>query len=179
MIGSGIFTSLFGMVSGWAHTTVYDVLGDCQRSSVTLRGEADGSFTNCQPPRLCTLLHRAHTTLCHPPTPHNHRLLMPPRPATTASLHPHLALRHSASLQGYFWDTHMFAYYTLVSVAAGLFQSTGWPSVVSIVANWSGKGKRGLIMGIWNAHTSVGNILGTVIAAAMLSEVGRAETGVG
>ncbi|PNW74950.1 hypothetical protein CHLRE_12g503000v5 [Chlamydomonas reinhardtii] len=71
---------------------------------------------------------------------------------------------------GYFWDTHMFAYYTLVSVAAGLFQSTGWPSVVSIVANWSGKGKRGLIMGIWNAHTSVGNILGTVIAAAMLSE---------
>ncbi len=58
-----------------------------------------------------------------------------------------------------------------VSVLAGLFQSTGWPSVVSIVANWSGKGKRGLIMGIWNAHTSVGNILGTVIAAAMLSRV--------
>ncbi|KAG2451468.1 hypothetical protein HYH02_004066 [Chlamydomonas schloesseri] len=71
---------------------------------------------------------------------------------------------------GYFWDTHMFSYYILVSVAAGLFQSTGWPSVVSIVANWSGKGKRGLIMGIWNAHTSVGNILGTVIAAAMLAQ---------
>ncbi|KXZ55838.1 hypothetical protein GPECTOR_2g1389 [Gonium pectorale] len=70
---------------------------------------------------------------------------------------------------GYFYDMHYFSYYVLVSVAAGLFQSTGWPSVVSIVANWSGKGKRGLIMGIWNAHTSVGNILGTVIAAAMLS----------
>ncbi len=54
---------------------------------------------------------------------------------------------------------------------AGLFQSTGWPSVVSIVANWFGKGKRGLIMGIWNAHTSIGNILGTVVAAAMLSSV--------
>jgi hypothetical protein len=26
-------------------------------------------------------------------------------------------------------------------------------------------------MGIWNAHTSVGNILGTVIAAALLSWV--------
>ena len=51
----------------------------------------------------------------------------------------------------------------------GLFQATGWPSVVSIVANWFGKGKRGLIMGIWNAHTSVGNILGTLLAAAALS----------
>ncbi|GFR46862.1 hypothetical protein Agub_g8503, partial [Astrephomene gubernaculifera] len=69
----------------------------------------------------------------------------------------------------YFWDVHVFSYYVFVSVLAGLFQSTGWPSVVSIVANWSGKGKRGLIMGIWNAHTSVGNILGTVVAAAMLS----------
>ncbi len=50
----------------------------------------------------------------------------------------------------------------------GLFQATGWPSVVSVVANWFGKGKRGLIMGIWNAHTSVGNILGTLLAAAAL-----------
>lgn len=39
---------------------------------------------------------------------------------------------------------------------AGLLQATGWPSVVSVMANWFGKGKRGLIMGIWNAHTSVG-----------------------
>ena len=40
--------------------------------------------------------------------------------------------------------------------AAGLLQATGWPSVVSVMANWFGKGKRGLIMGVWNAHTSVG-----------------------
>lgn len=40
---------------------------------------------------------------------------------------------------------------------------------MSIVANWFGKGKRGLIMGIWNAHTSVGNILGTLLAAGALS----------
>lgn len=51
---------------------------------------------------------------------------------------------------------------------AGLFQATGWPGVVSVVANWFGKGKRGLIMGVWNAHTSVGNILGTLLAAAAL-----------
>lgn len=66
--------------------------------------------------------------------------------------------------------TALFSH-TVAQVLAGLFQSSGWPSVVSIVANWSGKGKRGLVMGIWNAHTSVGNILGTMIAAGMLSQV--------
>jgi sugar phosphate permease len=55
-----------------------------------------------------------------------------------------------------------------MQVIAGVFQSTGWPSVVAIMANWFGKGKRGLVMGVWNAHTSLGNILGTVIAAACL-----------
>lgn len=43
---------------------------------------------------------------------------------------------------------------------AGLLQATGWPSVVSVMANWFGKGKRGLIMGIWNAHTSIGGLRG-------------------
>ena len=32
------------------------------------------------------------------------------------------------------------------------------------MANWFGKGKRGLIMGIWNSHTSLGNILGALLA---------------
>jgi OPA family glycerol-3-phosphate transporter-like MFS transporter 1/2 len=70
---------------------------------------------------------------------------------------------------GFFYNIHAYSYFIFVSVLAGLFQSTGWPSVVSIVANWFGKGKRGLIMGIWNAHTSIGNILGTVVAASLLS----------
>ncbi|KIZ03834.1 hypothetical protein MNEG_4124 [Monoraphidium neglectum] len=69
---------------------------------------------------------------------------------------------------GYFWDIHEMSYFATVMVFAGAFQSTGWPSVVSIMANWYGKGKRGLVMGIWNAHTSVGNIAGTVVAAACL-----------
>lgn len=56
----------------------------------------------------------------------------------------------------------------LLQIVAGVFQSTGWPSVVAVMANWYGKGKRGLVMGIWNAHTSLGNILGTVVAAACL-----------
>lgn len=34
------------------------------------------------------------------------------------------------------------------------------------MGNWFGKGKRGLIFGVWNSHTSLGNILGSLIAAA-------------
>ncbi|KAL6911667.1 hypothetical protein ACP4OV_000472 [Aristida adscensionis] len=69
---------------------------------------------------------------------------------------------------GYWLSIHNFYYYLGIQLTAGLFQSTGWPSVVAVVGNWFGKRKRGLIMGIWNAHTSVGNISGSLIAAAML-----------
>ncbi|XP_010919536.1 putative glycerol-3-phosphate transporter 1 [Elaeis guineensis] len=69
---------------------------------------------------------------------------------------------------GYWLNIHSFYYYLVVQMIAGLFQSTGWPSVVAVVGNWFGKSKRGLIMGIWNAHTSVGNISGSLIAAALL-----------
>ncbi|XP_052254526.1 glucose-6-phosphate exchanger SLC37A2-like isoform X2 [Dreissena polymorpha] len=67
---------------------------------------------------------------------------------------------------GYFFNIHSFYYYVIVQIFGGLAQSTGWPSVVTCVGNWYGKGKRGLIMGIWNSHTSVGNILGSIIAGA-------------
>lgn len=70
---------------------------------------------------------------------------------------------------GYWANMHSFYYYLIMQMLAGLFQSTGWPSVVAVVGNWFGKKKRGLIMGIWNAHTSVGNISGSLIAAAVLS----------
>ncbi|VAH35388.1 unnamed protein product [Triticum turgidum subsp. durum] len=69
---------------------------------------------------------------------------------------------------GYWLNIHSFYYFLGVQMIAGLFQSSGWPSVVAVVGNWFGKSKRGLIMGIWNAHTSVGNISGSLIAAAML-----------
>ncbi|XP_010550584.1 PREDICTED: putative glycerol-3-phosphate transporter 1 [Tarenaya hassleriana] len=69
---------------------------------------------------------------------------------------------------GYWANIHSFYYFLFVQMLAGLFQSTGWPSVVAVVGNWFTKKKRGLIMGIWNAHTSVGNIMGSLIAAAML-----------
>ena len=36
--------------------------------------------------------------------------------------------------------------------------------MVTVVANWFGKGKKGLIFGIWNSHTSIGNIVGGLLA---------------
>jgi OPA family glycerol-3-phosphate transporter-like MFS transporter 1/2 len=40
--------------------------------------------------------------------------------------------------------------------------------VVAVVGNWFGKAKRGLIMGIWTSHTSVGNIIGSIVASGVL-----------
>lgn len=69
---------------------------------------------------------------------------------------------------GYFWQIHVFGFYLIMQMFAGLFQATGWPSVVAVIGNWFGKRKRGLIMGVWNAHTSVGNISGSLLAASVL-----------
>jgi len=66
---------------------------------------------------------------------------------------------------GYVFKMHFFGYYMLIQVISGIFQSSGWPGVVTLVGNWFGTGKRGLIMGIWNSHTSFGNIIGSLIAA--------------
>lgn len=70
---------------------------------------------------------------------------------------------------GFYWNIHALWFYVLVQIANGLVQTTGWPSVVTCVGNWFGKGKRGFIMGIWNSHTSVGNILGSLIAGVWVS----------
>ncbi|XP_058124015.1 glucose-6-phosphate exchanger SLC37A2 isoform X2 [Anopheles ziemanni] len=63
------------------------------------------------------------------------------------------------------YDIHSLWYFIAVQALAGMFQTTGWPGVVTIVGRWFGKSKRGLIFGIWNSHTSIGNVLGTLIAA--------------
>uniref|UniRef100_A0A672Z963 Solute carrier family 37 member 1 n=1 Tax=Sphaeramia orbicularis TaxID=375764 RepID=A0A672Z963_9TELE len=70
---------------------------------------------------------------------------------------------------GYVYNVHSLGFYVFVQVANGLVQTTGWPSVVTCIGNWFGKGRRGLIMGLWNSHTSVGNILGSLIAGYWVS----------
>lgn len=62
------------------------------------------------------------------------------------------------------YDIHSFWYFVVVQALAGMFQTTGWPGVVTVVGRWFGKSKRGLIFGIWNSHTSIGNILGSLVA---------------
>ena len=64
----------------------------------------------------------------------------------------------------HYFSLHSVWYLVLVQILSGVLQTTGWPGVVTVMANWFGKGKRGLIMGIWNSHTSLGNILGALIA---------------
>ncbi|XP_033965888.1 glucose-6-phosphate exchanger SLC37A1 isoform X2 [Pseudochaenichthys georgianus] len=70
---------------------------------------------------------------------------------------------------GYVYNIHNMGFYVFVQVANGLVQTTGWPSVVTCISNWFGKGRRGLVMGLWNSHTSVGNILGSLIAGYWVS----------
>lgn len=63
------------------------------------------------------------------------------------------------------YNIHSLSYFLIIQVCAGIVQTTGWPGVVTVVGRWFGKSKRGLIFGIWNSHTSIGNILGSLIAA--------------
>lgn len=69
---------------------------------------------------------------------------------------------------GHTMNYHTLWFYLAVQLVAGGVQSAGWPAVVTIMSNWFGKAKRGLIFGIWNAHTSVGNIVGAFIASAFV-----------
>lgn len=70
---------------------------------------------------------------------------------------------------GYFLDIHWLLFFVIVQILCGLFQSIGWPCVVAVIGNWFGKAKRGLIMGVWNSNTSVGNIIGSLVASSVLS----------
>merc|ERR1719154_956313 len=66
-------------------------------------------------------------------------------------------------------NIHSLWYLLAIQVSLGMFQATGWPGVVTVMANWFGKGRRGLIMGLWNSHPSLGNILGSLIAGAFVN----------
>eukprot|EP00096_Caligus_rogercresseyi_P007595 TRINITY_DN2552_c0_g1_i2.p1 TRINITY_DN2552_c0_g1~~TRINITY_DN2552_c0_g1_i2.p1 ORF type:complete len:551 (-),score=106.99 TRINITY_DN2552_c0_g1_i2:631-2283(-) len=71
---------------------------------------------------------------------------------------------------GRYWGIKSFYYYAFIQFLGGAVQSTGWPGVVTVVANWFGKAKKGFIFGVWNSHTSIGNILGSTIAAAFVND---------
>lgn len=69
----------------------------------------------------------------------------------------------------YYYNIHSLYYFIIVQIICGAFQTTGWPAVVTCVGHWFGpRSSRGLIFGIWNSHTNVGNILGAVIAGVFV-----------
>ncbi|UYV62353.1 SLC37A3 [Cordylochernes scorpioides] len=61
-----------------------------------------------------------------------------------------------------------YSWYLVFWCLTGLLQSTGWPTVVAIIGYWFGKSSRGLIMGIWGASPSVGNIIGSYSSSFFL-----------
>ncbi|XP_061187885.1 sugar phosphate exchanger 3-like isoform X2 [Saccostrea echinata] len=58
--------------------------------------------------------------------------------------------------------------YVIVWILNGLLQSMGWPTVVAIMGNWFGRYSRGLVLGLWSACASVGNIIGAFLVSGVL-----------
>jgi OPA family glycerol-3-phosphate transporter-like MFS transporter 3 len=58
--------------------------------------------------------------------------------------------------------------YAILWCLNGFVQSVGWPSNVKIMGNWFGQGHRGAVFGFWASCVSVGNILGSLLASAVL-----------
>lgn len=65
------------------------------------------------------------------------------------------------------FQIHSLWYFVVIQVLMGLSQ-TGLPAVISVVGQWYGNSKKGLIFGFWNWHTSVGNIVGAAVAGAFV-----------
>ncbi|NXQ98112.1 G6PT2 protein, partial [Sagittarius serpentarius] len=70
---------------------------------------------------------------------------------------------------GYFYNIHNLWFYIMAQVGIMLFRYSEFPCVCVLFGCFFFKCRRGLIMGIWNSHTSVGNILGSLIAAYWVS----------
>lgn len=67
---------------------------------------------------------------------------------------------------------HALPWFIFANLGAGVFQATGWPACVTLMARWFGKGNRGTIMGWWNAQSSVGNMLGKLWSTLWLDLYG-------
>ncbi|XP_038062236.1 sugar phosphate exchanger 3-like [Patiria miniata] len=61
------------------------------------------------------------------------------------------------------------AYYIVFWILNGLLQGTGWPALIAIMGNWFTE-SRGLVFGLWTSCQSVGNILGSILAALVVNQ---------
>uniref|UniRef100_A0A1I8F182 MFS domain-containing protein n=1 Tax=Macrostomum lignano TaxID=282301 RepID=A0A1I8F182_9PLAT len=80
---------------------------------------------------------------------------------------------------GYYWDVHSMTYFILVQRAVWCRLLVGQALGLWLACgNWFGKGRdsihivladAGFIMGVWNSHTSTGNILGSILAGLFVN----------
>ncbi|VDL97741.1 unnamed protein product [Schistocephalus solidus] len=100
-------------------------------------------------------------------------------------IHPYLDTADWSRLVGsleygflFFYAVAMFPWVDLrLFLSAGMALSglstvmfaTGWPAVITILSKWFGKGRRGLVMGIWNANTNTGNVVGSLLAGLFVN----------
>jgi len=66
-----------------------------------------------------------------------------------------------------YWDVHSVAVWAITDFVAGIFQATGWPGCVVVMTRWFDRRYMGTVMGVWNAHSSVGNLLGKYAGAGL------------
>jgi MFS transporter, OPA family, glycerol-3-phosphate transporter len=57
----------------------------------------------------------------------------------------------------------------------GFAQSTGWPSVIKGMSNWFSVRERGKVMGPWGTCYTVGDVVGTALAAFIIGHVAVAS----
>ena len=72
----------------------------------------------------------------------------------------------------YYLHVHSVLLFAAADLLAGFFQATGWPGCVVVMTRWFDRAHMGTIMGVWNAHSSVGNILGKYIGAGFQDAFG-------
>lgn len=63
---------------------------------------------------------------------------------------------------------HSYAYFVFCELVNGLAQSTGYPALIACMGNWFGFGKRGFVLALWNSNSSIGSILGSVVAGSFV-----------
>jgi sugar phosphate permease len=54
----------------------------------------------------------------------------------------------------------------------GIFQCTGWPATVKVMAGWFPRAGRGAVMGVWSTNYQVGSLIANPVAAALLVACG-------
>lgn len=57
---------------------------------------------------------------------------------------------------GSVWQIATPWWYAIFWACNGLLQSAAWPAYVAVMANWFGKGSRGIVLGVWSANVNAG-----------------------